>query len=102
MPIHAWFLALASLDVILTTIILGLGGHESNALARAVIAAGGLSAMVLFKLACVLVALVLCEIVGHRRPSAGRGIALAAVGLNTTAVCLGVAYLTIYSLSAYA
>jgi Domain of unknown function (DUF5658) len=101
LSIHAWFLALAALDVVLTTIILGLGGHEANGIARAVIATGGLSAMVLFKVACVVVALVLCEVVGHRKPRTGRGIALAAVGLNTTAVSLGIAYLAIYSLSAY-
>lgn len=101
LPIHAWFLALAALDVILTTIILGLGGHEANAIARAVIASGGLSAMVLFKVACVVVALVLCELIGHTRPAAGRTIALAAVGLNTLAVSLGISYLAVFSAAVY-
>lgn len=102
MPAHRWFLCLAALDVIFTTLVLRTGGTESNVIARSVIEAGGLTGMVLFKLICSLFVLVVCELAGRHRDSLGQKIALAAVAANSVAVAMGAGYLTIYTVSRFA
>jgi hypothetical protein len=101
LPLHRWFLSLALLDAILTTLVLSRGGEELNSLARAILETSGLAGMVLFKLALVVLILVLIELIGRRRQSAARMIALLAIAANTVAVTLGATYLFLYSTAAY-
>lgn len=101
LDIHAWFLCLALLDVVLTTIILRLGGSEANAVARGVLHAAGVEGMVAFKFAAAVLVLCICEAVGRRREPLGRNIALFGVAANTVAVTLGAMYLVLFSTAGY-
>lgn len=101
LPLHRWFLSLALLDAILTTLVLNRGGEELNSLARAIIQTSGLTGMVLFKLAFVVLILLLIELIGQHREPAARAIALIAIAANTTAVALGALYLALFSTAAY-
>ncbi len=98
---HRWFLALAALDVVLTTMVLNLGGQEANIVPRAVLARTGLGGMIALKAATVVFVLLVCELVGRTREPIGRRLALTAIAANTAAASLGGAYLTIYSAAAY-
>jgi Domain of unknown function (DUF5658) len=100
-PAHAWFLALAALDLILTTVILNLGGAEANLIPCAVLAHAGMAGMVALKAASVITVLVLCESIGRRRESAGRAVALIAIAANTAAATLGLACIAVYHTAAY-
>lgn len=64
--LYAWFVLVSALDVMLTWVILHLGGSEANGLAARVIERFGLPGMCLFKFALVSVVIGICEIVGRR------------------------------------
>ena len=98
---HRWFLALAALDVMLTTVVLHIGGQEANVVPRAILARAGLGGMVALKAASVIFVLLVCELAGRRRERIGRRLALGAVAANSLAAAMGAAYLTIYSAAAY-
>jgi hypothetical protein len=97
-PAHyPWFLLLACLDVLLTWIVLGLGGTEANLLAARVIEAAGLPGMVLLKVAAVGVVLLICERLAMLRPDCGRRLASLAIAVNACAVTCGLAFLADYT-----
>jgi hypothetical protein len=98
--LHRWFLALAAIDVVLTTLVLRVGGQEANVVPRAILENAGLGGMILLKTVCVVVVLLACEIVGRRREEMGRRLALLAVAANTLAATMGAAYLTIFCAAA--
>src|SRR5437016_4766895 len=80
---YVWFIFLSCLDIFLTWCVLYRGvGIEANALAAWVIAHFGRVGMVLFKLAMVIVVILVCEAVGRRNQAAGHKLAKAAVGLT--------------------
>jgi len=101
LPLHRWFLALAAVDVVLTTLVLNLGGQEANIVPRAILARAGLGGMVALKAASVVFVLLVCELVGRKREHVGRRLALGAIAANAAAASLGGAYLTIFSAAAY-
>ena len=92
---YAWFIFLASLDIMLTYLILhpllfshdGFGaeprGQEANAVANEVIQRWDVAGMVVFKFALVMVVVFICEIIGRRRDEAGRRIAEWAVAITS-------------------
>ena len=94
---YPWFVALAGLDVVLTSHLLGLGGREVNVIAHQVISAAGLPGALVLKFATVTLVVVICEVVGRRSLSAGRRLAAIAVGLNTVPVVVGASLLAEYS-----
>lgn len=96
--LHRWFVALAALDVLLTEVILTLGGIEINPLAASVHQAGAITAMAFFKFATVAVVLLSCEYVGRRSLITGRRIASCAVTLNCIAVGAGASQIALYSM----
>jgi uncharacterized membrane protein len=97
---YRWVILFASLDVICTWIILALGGRELNVLARAVINAGGLPAMLAYKFAIIAFVLVLCEHIGRRQSDTGRRLANAAIVLNAFPVLVGMSHLGLNAASA--
>ncbi len=99
--LHRWFLALAAIDVALTTVVLNLGGQEANIVPRAVLARAGLGGMIALKAATVVFVLLVCELVGRRREPIGRRLALGAIAANACAASMGGAYLAIFSAAAY-
>ena len=85
---YTWLVLVASLDLMLTWVVLHSGGQELNLVADAVIDAYGLWGLSAFKFGMVLFVICLCEIVGRRRDAAGRFLAMTAVGLNCVPVVL--------------
>lgn len=78
--VYAMYIALAAMDVLLTTLILAKGGVELNKLAAWVFSTHGLAGASAFKFATVMVVLVACEFAGrYRTGTMGRGLAHAAV-----------------------
>ncbi len=90
---YKWFVFISALDVILTWFILLLGGSEVNLLADAVIANAGLQGILIYKFCLVLLVVMICEIVGRRRPWVGRNLARAAIAITALPVVLSIAQL---------
>lgn len=95
--VYPWLVLLATLDVALTWMLLGLGGREANALAEMVIAGAGLTGAVALKAFSLLTVLLICEIIGRRSDRAGRRLALASVGLSVVPVAVGAFALAEYA-----
>ena len=72
---YTLFVLLAALDVILTFLILEIGGLELNAVAGAVIAHLGLPGAIAFKFALVVFIVIMCEVIGRHRDRTGRKLA---------------------------
>lgn len=92
---YPWILLVASLDVMLTTVVLTLGGVEANPLAAAVLQWGGVPAMTAYKFALIFFVILICEIVGTRTHSTGRRLAEWAVALNAIPVTFALALLAV-------
>lgn len=85
---YVWYIFLASLDVMMTWIILSppFLGREVNWLANWIIQRGGLHAMIPYKFALVLVVIAVCEIVGRVNRERGRRLADWAVAITAIPV----------------
>jgi len=95
--VYVWYVFLATLDVILTGVILSElfseidvyaepRGSEVNPLADWIIRVGGMPGVAAFKFALVFLVLCICEIVGRRRAETGRRLAQWAVALSAIPV----------------
>lgn len=100
--LYPWLIALAALDVLLTTLILSLGGTEANAIARAVLDNVGLPGMILLKLLSITFIIGVCQYAGRRRFRAGHLLAQIAIAANSAAVAVGCAALAAYSITVIA
>jgi hypothetical protein len=87
------FVFLSSLDLVFTWRILGAGGTEENALADWIIDRRGLPGLVAYKFVLVVGVVLICEIVGRRRPQTGVKLARWAVVLTTFPVIVGAVHL---------
>ncbi len=87
--LYAGVAALASLDVLFTSIILMLGGIELNAIAAGVHRAAGMPGMAAFKIGCVLTALGCIEYLRRARPELGWRVGEWAIGLSLIPVAVG-------------
>ncbi len=83
---YTWLVFLASMDIMLTWIVLYRGGNEVNALAAWIIARFGLPGMVLFKFMITLFVISLCEIIARRKPNSARKLSEWAVALTSIPV----------------
>ena len=90
---YKWFVLFSAADLVLTWFILQLGGTEVNAIADTIIATGGLRAIVIFKFSLTVAVILICEVIGRRRPRKGRNLALAAVAIAALPVVLSIAQL---------
>ena len=93
--VYAWLVFLASLDILLTYLILNpvlfadnlemteSRGAEENAVAGWIIERWDLPGMVAFKFMLVLLVIWICEIIGRRRVETGRRLAEWAVAITT-------------------
>jgi hypothetical protein len=96
---YSGYIALAVLDVLLTSLILRLGGNEANFVAAWVIEkaraieATGLTGMTLFKFGTVFFVLVACEIVGRKHADWGSKLSRAAVWISIIPVAVAVSQL---------
>ncbi len=90
---YKWFVFISASDVVLTWFILLLGGTEVNVIADAVIANAGLQGILIYKFCLVVLVVMICEIVGRRRPGVGRNLARAAIAIAALPVVLSIAQL---------
>jgi hypothetical protein len=79
---YVWFVFVSALDIMLTWVVLHLGGREANALANAIIYRYGLPGLVVFKFALVVIVVLICEFVGRRKHESAR--LLLSVGIMVT------------------
>ncbi len=94
--IYPWYVVVATLDVLLTWLILStFNGVELNPIAAEVIHSGGMPAATFYKFATVMFVLWACEYIGRRKLLAGRRLAFYAVALNCIPVTASMAQLAI-------
>ncbi len=93
---YGWIVFAGSLDVMMTWVVLGVGGTEVNAIADRALRHAGLSGLILLKFSVIALVLVICEYVGRRRPPVGRSIASIAIGLNALPVVAAFAQLALF------
>jgi len=86
---YTWLVFVAALDIMLTCMILYRGGKEINTVALWFIHHYGLTGLVFFKYAMVVIVIVLCEIAGHLHPDWGRRLAIIAIAINCVPVACG-------------
>lgn len=79
---YVWLLLAASLDIMLTGIVLFLGGSEVNWLADQVLKTYQMPGMVVFKFGLVIFVILMCEFVGRMRDKTGQRLATWAVVIN--------------------
>lgn len=94
--IYPWYLLLAALDVMLTWVVLSMGGIELNSIAAWVIDRHDVTGMVLLKFATVLFVLYACERIGRERDHLGRRLATFAVLINCVPVAMALSQLAVY------
>lgn len=95
---HLAFVAMSSLDVILTWVILSKGGNEVNPVAALVINDWGLPGAILFKYSLTLFVVIVCEVIGRTRAGMGRGLALVAIGVSAVPVAYSLGLLLFHSM----
>lgn len=93
---YGWAVLAGSLDVMMTWVVLGVGGTEVNVIADRVLRHAGLPGLLMFKFGVIALVLLICEFVGSRRPPIGRSIAHLAVGLNALPVVVAFAQLAVF------
>ena len=85
---YVWLVFVAAMDIMLTWLVLSLGGAEVNPIANLVLVLGGFPAMVLFKFAAIVLVVLICEFIGARQERTGRNLARAAVGISAIPIVL--------------
>lgn len=94
--IYPWYVGIATLDVLLTWLILStFQGIELNPIAAGLIESGGMPAATFYKFGTVMFVLWSCEYIGRRRLLAGRRLAFYAVVANCIPVTASMAQLAI-------
>jgi len=97
---YVWMIFFATLDVILTALVLTYGGdvagasaEEINPIARLIIDHWQMAGAMAFKFALVILSIVLCEFVGRRGSAAGRRLAWTCVLISAFPVLWSLALL---------
>jgi hypothetical protein len=91
---YSTYILLAAMDVLLTALILSIGGIEVNPIANWILSHGEHPALTFFKFGTVAFVLVACEIVGRHRTHLGRNLAEWAIAINTIPVAVALLQLT--------
>lgn len=94
--LYTWVVFLASMDIIMTWVILHMGGSELNQLAATVIERWGLVGMIVLKFVSIIAVVLISEFVGRRKHSTGRFLVIAAVVISVLPVTLSFGLLVRY------
>ncbi len=97
---YAWFVLVSTLDLLLTCVVLSLGGREVNAIARFVLERWSLAGMTGYKFTLVILVVCLCEVIGHYEPRTGRRLAWFGVAVTSVPVLVAYAHLAAFPLLA--
>jgi Domain of unknown function (DUF5658) len=79
---YPWFVLLASLDIMVTWVVLTMGGQEVNSVAAWALGMGGLFGLIGLKFASVVVVVLICEAIGPRNEQAGRRLAFGSIAIS--------------------
>ena len=90
---YVWFVFVSALDLMMTWVVLYLGGREVNVLADYILDRWALTGMVVYKFALVVLVIFICEIVGHYRPRLGRRLSIFAVVITLVPVIIAFTHL---------
>ncbi|MEZ6244096.1 MAG: DUF5658 family protein [Phycisphaerales bacterium] len=94
---YLWYVLVSALDLIVThTVLSYLGFEEANTIADRVIDAAGFGGLIAFKFATVLFVVLICEIVGARRPRVGRLLATAAIAISVVPIAIALLQLVLF------
>ncbi len=91
--LYVWYVLFASLDIMITWIVLHFGGAEVNPMAAVIIERYNLPGMVVYKFTLVLLVILICEAVGRARDRVGRRLAEWAVAITLIPVVVSLAQL---------
>ena len=83
---YVWFVLLSAMDVMLTFVILWMGGREANGIANAILQRFGIAGMTAFKFLIVIFVILLCELIGRRNDGAARRLAEWSIALTCVPV----------------
>lgn len=93
---YTWLVLVASLDILLTYVVLHLGGLEANPLAARVIYRWGVPGMVIYKFCFIVLAIVIAEEVGRRNDRKGRKFSEYAIVISAFPVLFALALLAFH------
>ena len=93
---YTWLVLAASLDVIMTYLMLSLGAIEVNAVANHALRVAGLWGLIALKFTIIAGVLWICEYIGRRRLTTARSLVSAGVALNILPVVFSFAQLTLF------
>ena len=94
---HVWFVFVSSMDLMLTWLILNLGGRELNPLANWIHHSAGFNGTIGFKFAIVVLVVSICEKVGRRHLRTGRYLARFAVAISAVPMVWSMTQLVLFS-----
>lgn len=86
---YLWFIVASALDIIMTAVVISIGGYEANPLADVVIGRFGMHGAMAYKFALALVVILCCEAIGRHNERRGRWVAAFAVSMPAFAALLG-------------
>lgn len=93
---YTWLVFVASLDILMTYVILHLGGLEANPLAAKVIYRWGVPGMVIYKFCFIIIAILIAEVVGRRKEHTGRKFLEYAIVISAFPVILALVLLAVH------
>jgi hypothetical protein len=91
---YGWFVLVSALDIMLTWVVLHVGGREANALAERVVYRFGLPGLLVYKFALVILVIGICEYVGRRNREKARKLLSVGIMITCMPVVLALALLT--------
>ena len=94
---YVWFVFVASLDIMLTWLILRKGGTEVNPVAKVVIDAWGLTGAILFKFALTMFVIIACDVIGRSKDRLGRIMVGVAIGVSSVPVVWSISLLIMHA-----
>jgi hypothetical protein len=84
---YVWLVLVSALDIFLTLIVIYIWhGYEVNPIVAAIISHLGFHWAIVFKLAIVVLVIIVCEVVGRKSDRTGRRLAVASVIVSTLPV----------------
>ncbi len=87
---YVWFVFLSALDIMLTRVILRLGGSEANGIAHKIVRNYGIVGLVAYKFLLVTLVILICEYIGRRKKEAAR--ILLSIGIMCTCLPVLIAF----------
>ena len=93
---YTWLVLAASLDIIMTHLMLSLGAIEVNIVANHALETAGLWGLIVLKFTVIAGVLWICEYVGRRRLSTARSLVGAGVALNFLPVVFSFVQLIVF------